>query len=200
MGSCTSEIYLIPIFSRIKLLLNQITAISWTDSKTSFDALSSPIHGCTPGWRCEWSYNPPTPPPTEFKTLNKNSTKHNRVFQKHGPKKKFVINLRYPPPKFSTSVHATYAILRKLKTCETIDQWFPTTVPRNTCVPRDVSKCSAAKLIFDLFTVKLEFYSKIIRKNQVCVPYGLFFSLKCSARFFFSRKCSPYEKGWEPLP
>jgi hypothetical protein len=58
-------------------------------------------------------------PPTDFKTLNKNSTKHNRVFQKHGPNKKFVINLRYPPPKYSTSVHATYAILRELKTWET---------------------------------------------------------------------------------
>ncbi len=109
----------LPDFSRIKLLLNQITAISWTYSKTSLDALSSAIHGCTKGWGCGWSYNPPTPPPTDFKTLNKNSTKNNRVFQKHTPKKKFVINLRYPPPKFSTSVHATYAILRELKTWET---------------------------------------------------------------------------------
>ncbi len=62
-----------------------------------------------------------THPQPIFKLKNKNSTKHNRVFQKHEPNKKFVINLKYPPPKFSTSVHATYAVLCELKTCETID-------------------------------------------------------------------------------
>ena len=73
-------------------------------------------------------------------------------------------------------------------------QWFPTTVPRNTCVPRDVSKCSAVKLIFDLFTLKLEFHSKIIRKKSSLCSVQFIFQSQVFREIFFQPQVFPIWK------
>jgi hypothetical protein len=40
----------------------------------------------------------------------------------------------------------------------TLEQWFPTTVPRNTSVPQAVPKCSAEKTNLTYFTVLFELF------------------------------------------